>query len=497
MIQTSAQDPTLWIENVARSDPNRLWLIGEDVAETYGELRTQVAHMAGRLASFGVKAEDRVAAQIEKSHHALHLYLGCLWLGAVYLPLNNGYTAAEIGYFLGDAEPALFVVDPASPHLAIGNVQLATLAQNGSGTLLAKDAEPLPCARMAPDDLAAMLYTSGTTGKPKGAMLTRSNLASSAATLVEAWQFTRHDVLIHALPIFHVHGLFVATNTVLAAGASVHLLPKFDVDAVIDRFERATCLMGVPTFYTRLLASPRLDKTTAVHMRLFVSGSAPLLAETHREFSERTGHAILERYGMTETMMNTSNPYLGARVPGTVGPPLPGVSLRVAEAETGRMLPQGDIGMIEVKGPNVFAGYWRNPEKTAAEFREDGYFITGDLGKVDADGYVHIIGRGKDLIISGGLNIYPKEVEEAIDALPGVTESAVVGVADADFGEAVAAVIVGDSQLTAEGIMTGLREALARFKLPKTIIFVSELPRNTMGKVQKSVLRETLTKMGE
>jgi malonyl-CoA/methylmalonyl-CoA synthetase len=337
-----------------------------------------------------------------------------------------------------------------------------------------------------------MLYTSGTTGKPKGAMLTRGNLASSAATLAHAWRFTANDVLIHALPIFHVHGLLVATNTVLAAGASMLFMDRFDPDRVIDRFDRGTVLMGVPTFYTCLLANPRLTREACKAMRLFVSGSAPLLAETHREFSARTGHAILERYGMTETMMNTSNPYDGARVPGTVGPPLPGVSLRITNADTGALLPHGDIGMIEVKGPNLFKGYWRNPEKTAVEHRADGYFITGDLGKVDAAGYVHIIGRGKDLIISGGLNIYPKEVEDALDALPGVLESAVVGVPDADFGEAVTAIIVAQRGVVLDeaALRVALGESLARFKLPKSIHIVDELPRNTMGKVQKALLRE-------
>jgi malonyl-CoA/methylmalonyl-CoA synthetase len=496
MIQISAQDPTFWIDSVAQNDPDRVWLTDSVGTETYCQLRTNVLRMAGRLAALGVRPGDRVAAQVEKSRYALHLYLGCLWCGAVYLPLNTGYTPPEIDYFLSDAEPALVVVDPASPHVTRSDVCHATLGEDGAGTLLDEASDAAPLGVIPADSLAAMLYTSGTTGKPKGAMLTRANLASSAQTLVEAWKFTQDDVLIHALPIFHVHGLFVATNTILAAGASLHLLPKFDVDAVINLFDRATCLMGVPTFYTRLLSSPRLTSEACERMRLFVSGSAPLLAETHQDFSKRTGHAILERYGMTETMMNTSNPYDGVRVPGTVGPPLPGVSLRVVDPDTGLALPQHDIGMIEVKGPNVFAGYWRNPEKTASEFREDGYFITGDLGKIDAEGYVHVIGRGKDLIISGGLNIYPKEVEEAIDALAGVTESAVVGIPDADFGEAVAAVIVGDASLTPSGILKELGATMARFKLPKTIIFVDELPRNTMGKVQKSVLREALAKMG-
>ena len=480
-------DPIRWIETVAASDPQRVWLT-DDQPHSYAELEHAIRTMAGRLAARGVKAGDRVAVQVEKSRVALEVYLGCLWLGAVYMPLNSGYTDAEIAWFLTDAEPCLFVVDPASPHLARANVLALTLADLTDTPCQLGGARP----EFEPGAFAAMLYTSGTTGKPKGAMLTRGNLASSAATLVEAWRVTADDVLIHALPIFHVHGLFVATNTMLAAGGSMLFMEKFDGDAVIDRFDQATMLMGVPTFYTRLLANPRLTPEACNHMRLFVSGSAPLLAETHRDFSARTGHAILERYGMTETMMNTSNPYDGARVPGTVGPPLPGVSLRVTEPKTGAPLPQGEIGMIEVKGPNLFKGYWRNPEKTAAEHRADGYFITGDLGRIDDAGYVHIIGRGKDLIISGGLNIYPKEVEDALDALPGVLETAVVGVPDADFGEAVTAIIVAapGAALEIAAIREALSKTLARFKLPKSIHIVEELPRNTMGKVQKARLRD-------
>jgi malonyl-CoA/methylmalonyl-CoA synthetase len=344
-------------------------------------------------------------------------------------------------------------------------------------------------------DLAAILYTSGTTGRSKGAMLSHDNLGSNCFTLKDYWRYSSHDVLLHALPIFHTHGLFVATNVTLAAGASMILLPKFDPAAIKRFMPEATVLMGVPTFYVRLLQESWLDRQATQGMRLFVSGSAPLLAETHRLWSERTGHAILERYGMTETNMNTSNPYAGERVPGTVGLPLPGVSVRVVHQEQGAPLACDEIGMIEVKGANVFSGYWQMPDKTRAEFRDDGYFITGDLGKIDARGYVHIIGRGKDLVITGGFNVYPKEVENELDALSGVEESAVIGIEHADFGEAVTAVVVlsttaTSSHLSEQQMITQLRQRLAAFKVPKRVIIVDALPRNTMGKVQKNVLRE-------
>jgi malonyl-CoA/methylmalonyl-CoA synthetase len=324
-------------------------------------------------------------------------------------------------------------------------------------------------------------------------MLTHDNLASNSLSLVDYWRFTDKDVLIHALPIYHTHGLFVATNVTLFARASMIFLPKLDPDLIIKLMARATALMGVPTFYTRLLQNPALSRETTKHMRLFISGSAPLLAETHREWSARTGHAVLERYGMTETNMNTSNPYDGERVPGAVGFPLPGVSVRVTDPETGKELPREAIGMIEVKGPNVFKGYWRMPEKTKSEFRDDGFFITGDLGKIDAKGYVHILGRGKDLVISGGFNVYPKEIESEIDAMPGVVESAVIGVPHADFGEGVTAVLVRQpgASIDEAAVLKGLEGRLAKFKMPKRVFVVDELPRNTMGKVQKNILRDT------
>jgi malonyl-CoA/methylmalonyl-CoA synthetase len=323
-------------------------------------------------------------------------------------------------------------------------------------------------------------------------MLSHENLASNARTLAQVWRFTGRDVLLHALPIYHTHGLFVATNTTLMAGSSMIFLPRPDPDEMFRLMPRASVMMGVPTFYTRLLADARLTKEATKHMRLFVSGSAPLLAETHREWQARTGHAILERYGMTETNMNTSNPYDGPRVAGTVGPPLPGVEIRISDPESGKLLPQGEIGMIEVRGPNVFKGYWRMPEKTSAEFHKDGFFITGDLGRIDDKGYVAILGRGKDLVISGGFNVYPKEVEDEIDALPGVIECAVIGVAHPDFGEGVTAVVAAKrgAALTEKDVIAALKERLAAYKLPKRVLFVEDLPRNSMGKVQKALLRE-------
>ncbi len=348
-------------------------------------------------------------------------------------------------------------------------------------------------AARGPDDLAAILYTSGTTGRSKGAMLSHDNLRSNALALVKAWRFRSEDVLIHALPIFHSHGLFVATNVVLLSGASMIFQPKFNAQQILAAMPHATTLMGVPPFYTRLLREPALTREATQQMRLFISGSAPLLAESHREWQTRTGHAILERYGMTETNMNTSNPYDGERIAGTVGRPLPGVELRITEPETGAVLGVDKIGMIEVRGPNVFKGYWRMPEKTASEFRSNGYFITGDLGKIDEKGYVHIVGRDKDLIITGGYNVYPKEVEVEIDAIPGVIESAVIGIPHTDFGEAVIAVVVKgkEIELAEDNIIRTLQGKLAKFKLPKRVIVVEELPRNTMGKVQKNVLRNS------
>jgi malonyl-CoA/methylmalonyl-CoA synthetase len=448
--------------------------------------------------ALGVRPGDRVAVQVEKTPEAALLYLATLRAGAVYLPLNPAYTLAELDYFIGDAEPALIVCTPAARHGLLGVARGAgveTLDAAGKGSLADRAAgapKLFDDVTRAADDLAAILYTSGTTGRSKGAMLTHANLASNAEVLAQAWRFSADDVLLHALPIFHVHGLFVAINTVLLAGASMIWLAKFDPEAVVASLPDASVMMGVPTFYTRLLQDPRLDRGLTAGIRLFVSGSAPLLADTHREWSARTGHAILERYGMTETGMNTSNPYDGDRIAGTVGLPLPGVEARIADPESGRELPAGEIGMIEVRGPNVFKGYWRMPEKTAAEFRVDGFFITGDLGLIDERGYVQIVGRGKDLVISGGFNVYPKEVEGEIDALEGVVESAVIGLPHPDLGEGVTAVVAVSpgATLTEDEVLKALAVRLAGFKRPKRVLFVDDLPRNTMGKVQKAALRE-------
>src|ERR1700743_1591837 len=483
-------------------DPKRLAIETVDATRiSYGDLIARAGQIANVLVDRGVKPGDRVAAQTEKSVTGLVLYLGTVRAGAVYLPLNTAYTLNELEYFLKDAEPSMVVCDPSKAE-GIGAIaakigaRVMTLGADGKGSLTDAAAKAKPeftTMTRANDDLAAILYTSGTTGRSKGAMLTHDNLASNSLSLVDYWRFTDKDVLIHALPIYHTHGLFVASNVTLFARASMIFLPKFDPELIIKLMARATVLMGVPTFYTRLLQSPAPTHEAAKHMRLFISGSAPLLADTHREWAARTGHAVLERYGMTETNMNTSNPYDGERVPGAVGYPLPGVSVRVTDPETAKVLPRETIGMIEVKGSNVFKGYWRMPEKTKAEFRDDGFFIPGHPGNTDDKGYVHIVGRGKDLVISGGFNVYPKEIESEIDAMPGVVESAVIGVPHADFGEGVTAVVVCNkgADVSEASVMKSLDGRLAKFKMPKRVFIVDELPRNTMGKVQKNILRET------
>ena len=460
-----------------------------------------MVELSGRLANLlleqKVKPGDRVAVQVHKSAEAIALYLATIRAGAVFLPLNTAYTRAEIEYFLEDAEPAIFVCS-SQRESDFDDIesQVFSLDGDGSGSLQqAAGTMPTEFDNVAREsqDLAAILYTSGTTGLSKGAMLSHDNLLSNALTLVDYWHFDSHDVLLHALPIFHTHGLFVATNVILITGASMIFLPRFDLDQMIEQLPNANTLMGVPTFYTRLLADDRFDRDLVSHMRLFVSGSAPMLAETHLQFEERTGHRILERYGMTETNMNTSNPYDGERRVGSVGFPLPGVEIRISDPETGDELPLGETGMIEVRGPNVFLGYWRKPEKTALELRSNGFFISGDLGKVDAEGYLHILGREKDLVISGGYNIYPKQIETEIDALEGVLESAVFGIADADLGEAVAAAVVpiDGVKLDPQQLVKALEPVLARFKLPRKVFVIDELPRNAMGKVQKNSLRDT------
>ncbi|HKN28560.1 MAG TPA: malonyl-CoA synthase [Roseiarcus sp.] len=483
-------------------NPDKMALETADAtALTYGALFERSGRAANALVALGVEPSDRVAAQVDKSTDAIVLALACLRAGAALLPLNTAYTLAELEYFLGDAEPALTLCRPElfssvralADKLGLPAAESLGVARDGTfAEKIAAEPSEFETVPRAPDDLAAILYTSGTTGRSKGAMLTHENLSSNALTLIDCWRFTSADRLIHALPIFHTHGLFVAVNVALLSGATMIFQSRFDADAVIAAMPRATSLMGVPTFYTRLLDHPGLTREACANMRLFVSGSAPLLAETHAAWRERTGFSILERYGMTETNMITSNPYEGERRRGTVGFALPGVRVRICEPESGAPVPDGEIGIIEVKGPNVFRGYWRMPEKTAQEFRPDGFFITGDVGRVDADGYVHIVGRAKDLVISGGFNVYPKEVEDEIDAIDGVLESAVIGVPHPDFGEGVTAVVVPrpGAAVTEAAILSALAGRLARFKAPKRVFVVEALPRNAMGKVQKAALRE-------
>jgi malonyl-CoA/methylmalonyl-CoA synthetase len=456
-----------------------------------------IARTANALRAAGVQPGDRVAVQIAKSPEALAVYAATVSIGAVFLPLNTAYTPDELDYFLGNATPRVFLADPAKAEAlallaAKHSATLLTLDSTGRGSLadlMQRQTDSFTPAPRALGDLAAILYTSGTTGRSKGAMLTHGNLLSNAETLARLWRFTAADVLLHALPIFHTHGLFVASNISLLTGGAMIFLPGFDADTVLRLLPQATAMMGVPTFYTRLLDSPAFTREACAHMRLFISGSAPLLAETHTEFEARTGHRILERYGMTETNMNTSNPYDGERRAGTVGFPLPDVELRIM-AE-GRLAAPGQVGMIEVRGPNVFAGYWQMPEKTAEELTADGWFLTGDLAMQDGDGYIHIVGRAKDLIISGGYNIYPKEVELLLDDVPGVLESAVIGLPHSDFGEAVFAVLTArkGADLNPDTALAAIRDKLARFKQPKAAVVVADLPRNTMGKVQKNLLR--------
>lgn len=455
---------------------------------------------AAALDRIGLKPGDRIAVQVEKTPEALALYCAAIAAGMIFLPLNTAYTAEEVAYFVSDSGASLLVGDPArseklSQIAASHGAFFETLDAKGAGSLRkkAEAAGPdfVPVKRSG-DDLAAILYTSGTTGRSKGAMLSHDNLLSNAQVLVKEWRFDSADMLLHALPIFHTHGLFVACNVVMLSGGSMIFLPGFKADEVLKWLPRATSMMGVPTFYTRLLDIPAFTRDLVGHMRLFTSGSAPLLAETHQLFEERTGHRILERYGMTETNMNTSNPYDGERRAGTVGFPLPGIEVKITDSETGAPLPVNEPGMIEVRGPNVFKGYWQMPEKTREELRENGFFITGDIGVIDSDGYVKIVGRQKDLIITGGYNVYPKEIELILDEQPGVLESAVVGVPHPDFGEAVIAVLVARAGeiIDTDTLKAAMEQQLARFKQPKHIATVEDLPRNTMGKVQKNLLRQ-------
>jgi malonyl-CoA/methylmalonyl-CoA synthetase len=472
---TTIQSQNLTELYFERTDPSSLFATCDDGRSiTRAAFWSIAGRMASTLSEAGAKPGDRIAVQVEKSIEALALFWACVRGGFIFLPLNTAYTTTEISYFLTDAEAFAFVVDPRKQIAT--TPKIFTLDDTGHGSILDgnEDFNNAPATR---DTIAAILYTSGTTGRSKGAMLTHANLASNALALIDIWKFTAADVLLHALPVYHTHGLFVGMNTVMFSGGQLLFHRKFNPDAIMRDLPRATTFMGVPTFYTRLM--PHVTRDNTKHMRLFVSGSAPLLAETHKDFETRTGHAILERYGMTETNMIASNPYEGARRAGTVGFPLPHVEVQIND------------GMIEVRGPNVFQGYWRNPEKTREDKRDNGFFITGDLGHIDEQGYLVISGRAKDLIITGGFNVYPKEIEEVIDVMPGVIESAVIGLPHKDFGEAVTAVVATLGKLDENHIITELKTKLAAFKVPKRIVFVTDLPRNAMGKVQKAELRKT------
>ncbi len=493
-------------------DRSKVALETPDLQYTWDDIERATACLANLLQSLNLPDGARVAVQVEKSPEALLLYLATLRAGLVYLPLNTAYRESEIEYFLGNAEPSVVVC--ASKNLdwvkraadKAGCPHVFTLDEDRTGTLL-EAAGSLPqtfkTVQRKPDDLAAILYTSGTTGRSKGAMLSHGNLAANARTLHEYWGWREDDVLLHMLPIFHVHGLFVASHGALLAGARMIWLPKLDADQALHYLPQSTVMMGVPTYYVRLLADPRFNRDVCANMRLFISGSAPLLAETFSDFKERSGHPILERYGMSETVMLTSNPYdaaLGERLAGTVGRALPGVQVRVVD-DAGKPLAAGEIGNVQVRGPNVFSGYWRMPEKTREEFTEDGWFKTGDVGRwggesagrAAPDDYLSIVGRSKDLIISGGYNVYPKEIETLIDDMPGVSESAVIGVPHPDFGEAVVAVVVpkDGASVDASAMQAELKSRIANFKVPKRVHIIDQLPRNTMGKVQKNVLRDT------
>ena len=476
---------------------------------TWREVQDQSAQMAACLSVAGAKPGDRITAQVGKSPENLYLYLASLRAGFVYQPLNLAYHRGELEYLLGNAEPACVVCRPQDEATmreiaaVAGTKVVLTLDDEGKGSLIEHSRSVRPDFATVPragDDLAAMLYSSGTTGRPKGVMLTHRNLAANAESLVTAWGFGSGDRLLHALPMFHVHGLFVALHCAVLSGASMRFLPRFDARMVMRYLPECTVFMGVPTYYTRLLGEQDFDAETCRSMRLFIAGSAPLLPETFSAFRERTGHTILERYGMTETGMNTSNPLHGERRMGSVGLPLPGVSVRVADQTSGEEMRRGAVGELQIKGENVFKGYWKAPEKTAEEFTADGWFRTGDLGVIAEDGYVSIVGRAKDLIISGGLNVYPKEVELCIDEMRGVEESAVVGVAHADLGEAVTVFVKrapGTVTVSEADVIAHVKANLANFKVPKRVLFVDALPRNTMGKVQKNVLREQLANSGD
>jgi malonyl-CoA/methylmalonyl-CoA synthetase len=490
--------PIDWLRRVAALEPDRPYIaLATGRSVTYAELESRVGAFAQAFADLGIAAGDRVAVQVEKSIDAVAVYLACLAAAAIYVPLNPDATLSEFEYLAGDANPKLAVVDTQKfgavlPLAQRAGIALETLGTEGGGTLADRARAPArrPTRRSSASEVAALIYTSGTTGRPKGAMLTVGNLASNAAALAVTWRISASDVLLHALPLCHVHGLFAALNSLLYAGGSLILMRKFDAGEVVNLLPRVTILMGVPTFYTRLLTAG-ISRADVAHVRLFVSGSAPLLPATHRAFARQTGAEIIERYGMTETLINASHPYEGPRTAGSVGRALPGVEIQARRAD-GVLAGVGEVGTLEVRSPSVCAGYWRDPARTRAEFRADGYFATGDLGTIDESGYITIVGRSKDLVISGGYNIYPKEIEAALDALPGVRESAVIGVPHPDLGEAVAAMVTVEPGAVVEehAILAKLAGSLARYKLPRRVIQVPELPRNAMGKVQKAILRD-------
>lgn len=474
---------------------------GDGQSHSYSDIEKKSAQVANFLSGLGTSPGDRVTVQVEKSPWSLCVYLACLRAGFVFHPLNMAYTESELQYFLDNAEPSLIICDPKNEE-TIKNIAGLSLAQKvftldgtGGGNLseyVNTAADTFTDVKRGKNDLAALLYSSGTTGIPKGIMLTHKNLLRNTEALVEAWGFSSNDRLLHALPIFHVHGLFVAIGCVLLSGASMRWLNSYNAEEVLRFLPESTVMMGVPTYYTRLLATNKIGTEITRNVRVFISGSAPLLEETFLEFEKKTGHRILERYGMTETNMNTSNPLDGMRKPGTVGPPLPGIAVRITDDE-GTVVPGGTIGNLQVKGPNVFIGYWKMPDKTTDDFTADGFFNTGDKGRIDDDGYVSIVGRAKDIVITGGLNVYPKEVELFIDDLPDVIESAVIGLPENDLGEGVVAIAVPKNmdKISEESIIITCKQHLANFKIPKRVIFVDELPRNTMGKVQKNKLRNT------
>ena len=469
---------------------------------TYRELDSETAKLANGLKELGLSEGDRVTVQVDKCIEMVYLYLACVRSNIIFHPLNPAYKEKELSYFLDDAKPSLFISNEETIS-SISDLSLEhsidhlfVLNNDGSGNFsdISTSEDNYITVACSDDDIAALLYSSGTTGKPKGIMLSHGNISSNAESLVKAWGFQESDCLLHALPIYHVHGLFVALGCVFMTGSKLKWLESFDADVVLKSIPECTVMMGVPTYYTRLLKRDLLDSKLTEGIRLFISGSAPLLEETFNEFNQRTNHQILERYGMTETNMNTSNPLKGDRKPGTVGLPLEDVQVRVVDEEN-NLLSQGEIGNIQIKGPNVFKGYWEMPEKTKEDFSKDGFFNTGDKGLIDEGGYVSIIGRSKDMIISGGLNVYPKEIESLIDKIEGVLESAVIGLSDEDLGEKVVAVIVSEESKTLDEkkVISEIKDQLAGFKAPKEVKFIDQLPRNAMGKVQKNILRETFS----